>query len=179
MNRQTIYFGGGCFWCTEAIFQRLIGVTSVVSGYTGGHVKNPTYEQVSSGTTGHAEVIKIEYNPEEVPVEVLLDVFFGSHDPTTLNRQGADTGTQYRSIVFYTTEEQKHAIEAYVAKLGGDRVFSDPIVTEVKKLGEFYEAEDYHQNYFNQNSNKPYCQLVINPKIVKLKQHYAQFLRPE
>lgn len=179
MNIQTIVFGGGCFWCTEAVFQRLRGVISVESGYTGGKVENPTYEQVCTGTTGHAEVVKIQYNPDEVQLEVLLDVFFASHDPTTLNRQGADSGTQYRSVVFFESEDQQVVIEKYIEKLEREKVYSSPIVTEIKQLGTFYKAEGYHQNYFNENSSKPYCQLVINPKILKLKQRYAEFLRPE
>jgi peptide-methionine (S)-S-oxide reductase len=174
---QTIIFGGGCFWCMEAVFQMLKGVNSVASGYTGGMMQSPSYEAVCSGTTGHVEAIKIEYDPEIVKLNDLLAVFFTSHDPTTLNRQGNDTGTQYRSAIFYTTPEQQTEIQQFIQKLTNDQVFKDPIVTEVKPASEFYEAEGYHKNYYRNNENKPYCQVVISPKIAKLRKQYSHLLQ--
>jgi len=163
---ETIVVGGGCFWCTEAIFQRLDGVTKVVSGYSGGHVKNPTYEEVCSHTTGHAECIKIDFDPSKAPLSKVLDVFFLAHDPTTLNRQGNDAGPQYRSVIFYANEQQKKEAEA--AKERAAKEYSDPIVTEISPLKEFYAAEGYHQNYFNLNKDKnPYCRLISH-KLEKL-----------
>ncbi|MFN7625913.1 MAG: peptide-methionine (S)-S-oxide reductase MsrA [Pirellula sp.] len=160
-------FGGGCFWCTEAVFQRVKGVQSVVSGYTGGTVENPTYEQVCTGTTGHAEVIQIEFDPEVVPFAKLLEVHWKTHDPTTLNKQGYDEGTQYRSAIFYENDSQKKIAEEYKAKLNKE-VFDGKIVTEISPLTKFYPAEKYHQNYFNLNARKnPYCQAVIVPKLKK------------
>jgi len=161
-------FGAGCFWCTEAAYQQLKGVVSVVSGYSGGHVDNPTYEQVSTGSTGHAEVCQIEYDPEQITYKELLDVFFTIHDPTTLNRQGNDIGAQYRSVIFYHSEKQRKAAEAAIAKLKASRVWKDPIVTEVKPFDKFYRAEDYHQNYYRRNPDQAYCRLVIQPKLNKL-----------
>lgn len=163
---ETAVFGSGCFWCTEAVFERVPGVKRVISGYTGGKTENPTYREVCDGNTGHAEVTRIEYDPAVVSFEKLLEVFFDSHDPTTLNRQGADEGTQYRSAVFYTTPEQKVAAEA--GKKKAQAHFDDPIVTEITPLGKFYEAEDYHQDYFKNNPNAGYCSFVIKPKIKKL-----------
>lgn len=166
---ERVTFGGGCFWCIEAVFQRLKGVTSVASGYAGGEVANPTYKQVCTGETGHAEVVQLEYNPAEVSFETLLKVFWAAHDPTTLNRQGADHGTQYRSVIFYENEAQKAAAEK--SKAAAQPEFKDPIVTQIAPLTKFYKAEDYHQNYFNENSNKnPYCAVVIRPKLQKLLQ---------
>jgi methionine-S-sulfoxide reductase len=159
-------FGGGCFWCTEAVFQRVKGVESVVSGYAGGTVENPTYEQVCTGETGHAEVIQITYDPEVVPFAKLLEVHWKTHDPTTLNRQGYDEGTQYRSVIFYENEEQRRTAEEYKQKLNRD-VFDGKIVTEISPLPKFYPAENYHQNYFNLNAKKGYCQAVIVPKLKK------------
>lgn len=159
-------YGGGCFWCVEAVFQRLDGVKSVASGYAGGKNENPTYEQVCSGNSGHAEVIQIEYDPKKISYADLLDVFWQAHDPTTLNRQGADRGTQYRSIILYHDEQQKKAAEA--SKKAAAPQFPDPIVTEIVPLTKFYKAEKYHQNYFNNNPNAPYCQFVIRPKLDKL-----------
>jgi peptide-methionine (S)-S-oxide reductase len=159
-------YGGGCFWCVEAIFQRLDGVKSVVSGYAGGKAENPTYQQVCTGDTGHAEVIQIEYDPKKISYEDLLDVFWQAHDPTTLNRQGRDHGTQYRSIILYHNERQKLAAEASKKKAAAQ--FQDPIVTEIGPLTKFYPAEKYHQNYFNNNPNAPYCAFVIRPKLDKL-----------
>lgn len=169
-------FGGGCFWCTEAVFQHIRGVGKVLPGYAGGSVKNPTYEQVSSGLTGHAEVIYIEYDPHTVAYETLLDVFFATHDPTTLNRQGNDVGTQYRSAIFYSSDEQKQMAEAYIKKLTQEKTFGQPIVTTLEPLGEFYEAEDYHKEYYERNKNKPYCQVVISPKVAKLREKFASLL---
>lgn len=163
---ETAVFGSGCFWCTEAVFERVSGVKRVISGYTGGKTENPTYREVCDGDTGHAEVTRIEFDPEIVSFEKLLEVFFDSHDPTTLNRQGADAGTQYRSAVFYTSAEQKAAAEA--GKQKAQSLYEDPIVTEITPLGKFYDAEDYHQDYFKNNPNAGYCSFVIKPKIKKL-----------
>lgn len=166
---QRITFGGGCFWCTEAVFQRLKGVTSVVSGYSGGELPNPTYKQISTGETGHAEVVQLEFDPAQVSFDTLLKVFWAAHDPTTLNRQGADHGTQYRSVIFYENEEQKAAAEKSMKAAQPE--FKDPIVTQIAPLTKFYKAEDYHQNYFNQNADRnPYCSVVIRPKLQKLLQ---------
>lgn len=170
-------FGAGCFWCVEAVFQNLKGVESVVSGYTGGQVDNPTYKQVCSGNTGHAEVIQIAYNPEEISFEELLEVFWKTHDPTTLNRQGNDAGTQYRSAVFYHNEEQRQIAQAYKQQLEASGTFDDPIVTEIVPLGKFYEAEDYHQDYYNQNGMQPYCAFVIRPKVVKFKKAFGDKMK--
>jgi peptide-methionine (S)-S-oxide reductase len=159
-------YGGGCFWCVEAIFQRLEGVKSVVSGYAGGKRDNPTYEEVCAGTTGHAEVIQIEFDPRKISYEDLLDVFWQAHDPTTLNRQGADVGTQYRSIILYHSDRQKEAAEK--SKKAAASQFKNPIVTEIVPLTKFYKAERYHQNYFNNNPSAPYCTYVIRPKLDKL-----------
>ena len=159
-------YGGGCFWCVEAIFQRLEGVKSVASGYAGGKRDNPTYEEVCAGTTGHAEVIQIEFDPTKISFEDLLDVFWQAHDPTTLNRQGADVGTQYRSIILYHNDRQKEAAEK--AKKAAASQFKNPIVTEIVPLTKFYKAERYHQNYFNNNPSAPYCNYVIRPKLDKL-----------
>jgi peptide-methionine (S)-S-oxide reductase len=165
---ESVVVGGGCFWCTEAVFQRLDGVTKVVSGYSGGHVKNPTYEEVCAKTTGHAEVIRIDFDPTKAPLSKVLDVFFLAHDPTTLNRQGNDSGPQYRSVIFYANEAQKKEAEA--AKARAKSEYSDPIVTEISPLKEFYPAEGYHQNYFNLNQNSnPYCRLISH-KLQKLLQ---------
>ncbi len=174
---QKATFGGGCFWCTEAIFLGLKGVSKVQSGYAGGTVKNPTYKQVCTGTTGHAEVIQITYDPAQVSYEDLLEVFWNTHDPTTLNRQGADEGTQYRSVIFYHNEEQKRIAEQYKKQLAASHVYSDPIVTEIKPLTDFYVAEDYHQNYFALNQQAGYCQYVIRPKVEKFKKHFASKLK--
>lgn len=164
---ERITFGGGCFWCLEAVFQRLNGVNKVVSGYAGGQVANPTYKQVCEGTTGHAEVVQLEFDPSKVSFDKLMEVFWAAHDPTTLNRQGHDIGTQYRSILLYENDQQKAAAEKSKAEAQKD--FKDPIVTEIAPLKTFYAAEDYHQNYFNENSDKnPYCQVVIRPKLQKL-----------
>jgi peptide-methionine (S)-S-oxide reductase len=170
-------FGSGCFWCTEAVFQRVTGVEQVLSGYMGGRVKNPTYKEVTTGQTGHAEVIQLTYDPQKITYDELLEIFWGTHDPTTLNRQGADVGTQYRSVVFYHSEDQKKLAEGYKQKLNESGAFDDPIVTEISSAGEFYVAEDYHQNYFNLNSNVPYCTYVIQPKLEKFKKVFANKLK--
>ena len=160
-------FGAGCFWCVEAIFSQLAGVDSVISGYSNGTTKNPTYESVCSGKTGYAEVCKISYDPNIISFEELLTIFFQTHNPTTLNRQGADKGTQYRSGIYYTSEEQKEIAEEYIKKLTAENAFNDPIVTEIIKLNNFHEAEDYHQDYYKNNENAPYCRIVIKPKLDK------------
>ncbi len=170
-------FGGGCFWCTETFFQNLKGVSRVVSGYMGGHKPDPTYKDICNGDTGHAEIIQIEYDPAEITFEDLLLVFFKTHDPTTLNRQGNDTGTQYRSVIFYYSGEQKTAAENMIDKLEKELVFERPIVTEISPVSEFYEAEDYHQNYFNSNTNKPYCAFVIQPKLAKFTKDFKDKLK--
>lgn len=167
-------FGGGCFWCVEAVFQRVRGVYSVVSGYAGGHVTNPTYRQVITGTTGHAEVIQVIFDPNEVRYEELLEIFFRTHDPTTLNRQGNDIGPQYRSIVLYDNEAQRASAESVKASLDTAEIWSNPIVTEIVPLEAFYEAEEYHQNYFNRNPEQAYCQVVIVPKLRKFERLFDE-----
>lgn len=178
-TQQIAIFGGGCFWCTEAVFQMMKGVIAVKPGYAGGEKANPTYQEVCAGRTGHAEVIHITYNPAEVKYTDLLTVFFGSHDPTTKNRQGADVGTQYRSIILTTSDEQKDEALAFILALNSSSEFGDPIVTEVEPLKEFYAAEDYHKNYFRNNPNQGYCEIVINPKLEKVKQKFAILLNDE
>jgi peptide-methionine (S)-S-oxide reductase len=175
--KETAVFGGGCFWCTEAVFKMLTGVESVTSGYAGGQTENPTYHEVSSGTTGHAEVIKIEFDSAKVAYYDLLTIFFATHDATQLNRQGADVGTQYRSAIFYTNDAQKAAAESFIAELQASSSEGDPIVTEVVPLAKFYPAEDYHQDYYAQNANQGYCQVVIAPKLQKVQEKYAEFLK--
>lgn len=170
-------FGSGCFWCTEAVFQRVKGVEKVVSGYSGGKVKNPTYREVTSGLTGHAEVTQLTYYPAVISFEELLEIFWGTHDPTTLNRQGADVGTQYRSVIFYHNEEQKRLSELYKNKLDASGAFDNPIVTEISPFTAFYPAEDYHQNYYNLNGNAPYCSYVIQPKLEKFKKVFQAKLK--
>ena len=172
--KETAIFGGGCFWCTEAVFQNLRGVVSVMSGYAGGNTENPTYEQVSMGNTGHAEVIKVEFDPEQIGFADLLEVFFALHDPTTLNRQGDDVGTQYRSAIFFTTPRQEREAKEYIESLKKSGVAA---VTEVVPLGKLYEAEDYHQNYYKLNSAKPYCQVVISPKLAKLREKFGRLVK--
>jgi peptide-methionine (S)-S-oxide reductase len=170
-------FGSGCFWCSEAIFQQLKGVIKVESGYTGGHVKNPSYREVCNGNTGHAEAVQITYDPSVVSYDELLEVFWQTHDPTTLNRQGADQGTQYRSVVFYHNEEQKRLAEAYKQKLNEEKIWPDPIVTEITPASAFYKAEDYHQDYYNLNSSQGYCQMVITPKLEKFRKIFKDKLK--
>lgn len=164
---EIITFGAGCFWCVEAIFQRLEGVTAVISGYSGGQIENPTYKEVCEGTTGHAEVCQIHFEPEKISVDELLKAFWLSHDPTTLNRQGADVGTQYRSSIFYHNENQRVLAEKYKKELDESGIFKAPIVTEIVPFETFYEAENYHQNYFNENGSQPYCSFIIKPKVEK------------
>lgn len=170
-------FGGGCFWCTEAIFKRLKGVISVMSGYAGGTMENPSYEDVSSGATGHAEAVQIEFDPKEVSYETLLKIFFAFHDPTTKDRQGGDVGAQYRSVIFYHNGDQKNQAESFIRELEKKRVYKSPIVTEVAPIGNFYTAEEYHQNFFAKNPSYPYCQLVIDPKIQKLLDEHKELLK--
>lgn len=174
---ETATFGSGCFWCTEAIFQQVDGVLRVESGYSGGKVKNPTYKEVCSGLTGHAEVIRLTYNPTVVSYDQLLEIFWQTHDPTTLNRQGADVGTQYRSVIFYHSDVQKQKAEYYKRRLEEENVFGKPIVTEISPAGEFFKAEDYHQNYYNLNTNAPYCTFVIKPKLEKFKKAFGEILK--
>jgi peptide-methionine (S)-S-oxide reductase len=170
-------FGAGCFWCTEAVFQQLKGVKSVVSGYSGGSVKNPTYQQVCTGTTGHAEAIQVTYDPAVISYEELLEVFWQTHDPTTRDRQGNDVGPQYRSVIFYHTDEQKLLAEHYKQKLDAAKAFPVPIVTEIIPFTEFYRAEGYHQNYFEENPAQPYCRAIIRPKVEKVKKVFQDKLK--
>jgi peptide-methionine (S)-S-oxide reductase len=174
---KTVVFAGGCFWCTEAIFSQLKGVQKVVSGYSGGKVPNPTYNQVCTGLTGYAECIQVTYHPEQITFAELLEVFWMTHDPTTLNQQGADSGTQYRSAIFYTDEDQKQEAIAYKEKLDMEKIWVNPIVTEITKFEKFYPAEDYHQKYYQNNPNQGYCQIVITPKIEKFKKIFADKLK--
>jgi len=172
-------FGGGCFWCTEAVYAQIKGVESVVSGYIGGQVPNPTYKQVCSGLTGHAEAVEIMYDPTVVPYEKLLEIFFSTHDPTTLNRQGADVGTQYRSAIFYHDEEQKQIAQQVIIRLNAAKVFPSKIVTTLEPATLFYPAEDYHQDYFALNGFQPYCQAVIAPKVTKVRKVFKDLLKDE
>jgi len=169
--------GAGCFWCVEAVFQQLKGVEKVVSGYTGGFIKNPAYREVCNGTTGHAEVAQITFDPAVISFEELLEVFWKTHDPTTLNRQGNDVGTQYRSSIFYHSEAQKETAEFYKKKLSEAGAFADPIVTTIEPIGDFYAAEEYHQDYFNNNGSQPYCAFVVKPKVDKVKAVFAEKLK--
>jgi len=170
-------FGGGCFWCTEAIFASLKGVSAVTPGYAGGTTDKPTYEDVCSGTTGHAEVVRIEFGPAVISFRDLLEVFFALHDPTTLNRQGNDVGEQYRSLVLYTSEEQQRQAQEYLKQLAAEKTFPRPMVTELEPFSKFYAAEDYHKNYYATNSDTPYCQLVISPKLAKLRQKFSSLVK--
>jgi peptide-methionine (S)-S-oxide reductase len=171
MATETIVFGGGCFWCTEAVFSMIEGVVKTMPGYAGGTTKNPTYEEVCSGDTGHVEVLQVEYDPKIVALDKLLDVFFTMHDPTTIDRQGADVGSQYRSIILYTSDEQKKGAENFIK--GIQKNFGKPIVTEVKKLDKFYPAESYHKDYYDKNKINPYCMFVVKPKIDKVKKRFG------
>jgi peptide-methionine (S)-S-oxide reductase len=179
MTIQKITLGNGCFWCTEAIFQSLKGVTAVSSGYTGGRTKNPTYMEICNGDSGHAEAIEVEFDADTLTVDDLLLVFFKTHNPTTLNRQGNDVGTQYRSVIFYHNDEQKQHAEAMIKHLTDERVFDKPIVTRVEPAGDFYKAEDYHQNYYLANPMKPYCAFVIQPKLNKFAKEFTDKIKPE
>jgi peptide-methionine (S)-S-oxide reductase len=173
----TAVLGGGCFWCLEAVYDRLKGVTSVESGYMGGHVDNPTYQQVCDGNTGHVEVVRVTFDPQQISFADLLEVFFGIHDPTTLNRQGGDVGEQYRSVVFYESEEQKNEAEKTIADLNAKHVWPNPIVTAIEPAQKFYVAEDYHQTYFANNASQPYCQLVVGPKVKKFEKSFASRIK--
>lgn len=174
---ETATFGNGCFWCTEAVFQQLNGVISVTSGYSGGEVENPTYKQVCTGTTGHAECLNIVYDPSMISFDELLEVFWKTHDPTTLNRQGNDVGTQYRSVIFYHNEEQKTKAEKYKAELDKSGAYNNPVVTIIEPFVKFFPAEDYHQNYFNENGEAPYCQFVVRPKVEKFEKIFKNKLK--
>jgi peptide-methionine (S)-S-oxide reductase len=174
---ETITLGGGCFWCLEAVFTELKGVTKVESGYAGGHVANPSYEQVSSGTTGHAEVVQITFDPKVVTLDTVLHAYFTIHDPTTLNRQGNDVGTQYRSVAFYRDDAQKAAIERAIRETADSHEWSGTIVTQVQPLTVFYKAENYHQEYFKLHGEQPYCQLVIAPKVAKFRKKFHDYLK--
>ena len=176
-NEQVAIFGGGCFWCLEAVFDRLRGVKAVESGYTGGQVDNPTYEQVCGGDTGHVEVIRVTFDPSEITYKDLLEVFFEIHDPTTLNRQGNDVGEQYRSVIFYTSDEQKKQAEATIAELTAAKKFSEPIVTAIEPAAKFYVAEAYHQEYYENNRMQPYCMFVISPKVKKFEKVFGEKMR--
>jgi peptide-methionine (S)-S-oxide reductase len=178
-NLEKATFGCGCFWCTEAVFQRVDGVVSVESGYAGGNVPNPTYEQVCTGTTGYAEVTQITFDPAKVTFDELLEVFWKTHDPTTLNRQGNDMGTQYRSVIFYHNDKQKELAEKYKRELDASGAWKSPIVTEISPYTTFYKAEDYHQNYYNDNKYKPYCMFVIGPKLDKFEKVFKGRLKKE
>ena len=169
--------GAGCFWCVEAVFQQIKGISNIESGYMGGKVKNPTYREVCSGLTGHAEVIRLDYDPNIISYDEVLEIFWKTHDPTTLNRQGADVGTQYRSVIFYLDDEQKEIALKYKNKLTEENAFGNPVVTEISPASEFYVAENYHQNYFNDNGSQPYCAFVVKPKVDKVKKVFAQKLK--
>jgi peptide-methionine (S)-S-oxide reductase len=176
-NYEVATLAGGCFWCLEAVFDQLKGVENVESGYTGGHVLNPTYRMVCTGETGHAEVVQITFDPSAISFKELLQVFFTIHDPTTLNRQGADVGTQYRSAIFYHTPEQKDVAEEVIAEMTAAKVWDDPIVTEITRITDFYPAEEYHRDYYLRNPNQPYCQVVIAPKVAKLRKYFLDKLK--
>jgi peptide-methionine (S)-S-oxide reductase len=173
-NTETAVLGGGCFWCLEAVFDRIQGITAVESGYMGGKLANPTYRQVCGGDTGHVEIVRVTFDPAQLSYDDLLDIFFAIHDPTTLNRQGNDEGTQYRSVIFYMSEAQRKAAEAEVAQLTAERAFPSPIVTAIEPAETFYVAEDYHQEYFANNPNQPYCQAVVAPKVRKAMTKFAE-----
>ncbi len=176
-QHETALLGGGCFWCLEAVFEELKGVESVESGYSGGTVANPSYEAVCGGRTGHAEVVRVTFDPSVISFRELLDVFFATHDPTTLNRQGNDVGTQYRSAIFYQSSEQKATAEAVIAELDAARTYRNPVVTEVSPASEFFKAEAYHQGYYRENPERGYCQLVVGPKVAKARQVFATKLK--
>jgi peptide-methionine (S)-S-oxide reductase len=177
MDKETATLGGGCFWCMEAVFDNLKGVVSAESGYSGGAVQNPTYEQVCTGKTGHAEVVQIAFDPTVISYEDILRIFFTVHDPTTLNRQGDDVGTQYRSVIFYYDEKQKRIAENVVEEIKSENIWDDPIVTELSPFKSFYKAENYHQEYFSKNPNQPYCRIVIAPKVAEFRKMYQDKLK--
>ena len=174
---ETATFGAGCFWCVEAVFQQLQGVQEVTSGYSGGHVKNPAYKEVTTGNTGHAEAVQIRFNPDMIRYEQLLEVFWKTHDPTTLNRQGPDIGPQYRSVIFYHDEQQKEVARQSKQKMDQSGYFNDPIVTAIEPYKNFYVAEDYHQDFYKNNSNQPYCRFNIDPKMEKLQENFGKYLK--
>lgn len=176
-NKEVAIFGAGCFWCVEAVFTELKGVESVIPGYTGGDTKNPTYKEICTGTTNHAEVAKIEFDPSIISFDELLEVFWKTHDPTTLNRQGADVGTQYRSVVYYTTASQKEKVERYKKALNESKAWANPVITEITELGTFYPAEDYHNDYYKNNPDQGYCRMVIQPKVDKFKKAFSEKLK--
>jgi peptide-methionine (S)-S-oxide reductase len=176
-NQETATLGGGCFWCVEAVFLEAAGVTSVASGYMGGRKPDPTYEEVCSGTTGHVEVVQVKFDPEVITFRDVLEIFFATHDPTTLNRQGNDAGTQYRSVIFYHSPEQESTAKELIGELTAEKAFPNPIVTAVEPAQEFYAAEDYHQEYFKNHPNQPYCAFVVSPKVQKFRKKFAQRLR--
>jgi peptide-methionine (S)-S-oxide reductase len=175
-EKQLVTFASGCFWCTEAVFKRVKGVLGVVSGYMGGSVDQPSYDQVSNGESGHAEAIQFEFDPKIVDYKKLVEIFFGTHNPTTLNQQGNDVGEQYRSVIFFHNENQKQIAESVKQRLDQEKVFDNPIVTDIMPAQQFYPAEAEHQDYYSRNSDQPYCQAVINPKLAKLRNKYAEFL---
>lgn len=177
MKTEEVVFGGGCFWCTEAIFLKLRGVISVTPGYAGGNIDNPNYYEVSEGKTGHAEVVQIIFDPQTISFKSLLSVFFAVHDPTSLNRQGNDLGTQYRSVILYMSEKQKQESMDAIRKINDSKEFDTPVVTEVVKLNKFFTAEEFHQNYFQKNSDQPYCHYIIEPKLEKLKEKYINLIK--
>jgi peptide-methionine (S)-S-oxide reductase len=174
---ETIVFGGGCFWCTEAVFKQLKGVAAVTSGYAGGSTEEPTYEQVAGGTTNHAEVVRVEFDPAAVSLRDLLEVFFSVHDPTAINRQGNDAGSQYRSVIFFTNQRQKAAAEEAVRELEAEKIYDRAVVTEIAPLKRFYEAEEEHRDYYRNNAAQPYCQLVINPKLSRFREKFQALLK--
>jgi peptide-methionine (S)-S-oxide reductase len=178
-NFETVTLAGGCFWCLEAVYDEVKGVLSVDSGYANGHVPNPSYRAVCNGDTGHAEVVQIKFDPSVISFRDILNVFFGIHDPTTLNRQGADVGTQYRSGIYYHTPEQKEVAEALIKELNAQKIWDQPIVTEVEPIKDFYIAEDYHQEYFVRNQNQPYCMAVVAPKVIKFRKHYLELWKKQ
>jgi peptide-methionine (S)-S-oxide reductase len=177
MASQTIVLGGGCFWCTEAVYVKVKGVTDVESGYSNGHVERPSYEQVCTGDTGHNEVVKLTYDPAQISLRQILEIFFVIHDPTTLNRQGADSGAQYRSGIYYTTQEQRHVAEDMIRQMSQDKLFGRPIVTEVRPLANYWPAEQYHQDFFEKNPHQGYCLAVAAPKVAKFRQTFAELVK--
>jgi peptide-methionine (S)-S-oxide reductase len=177
-QKEVATLGGGCFWCTEAVFNMVKGVETIEPGYSGGSIPNPTYEQVSTGSTGHAEVAQITFDPSVISFREILEIFFATHDPTTLNRQGPDIGTQYRSVIFYHNNEQKAAAEKITAELDKERIWDKPIVTKLEPFKAFYKAEDYHKDYYKRHQNEPYCRIIITPKIIKLQQRFITKLKP-
>jgi peptide-methionine (S)-S-oxide reductase len=176
-NLQTVVLGGGCFWCIEAVFDRMQGVASVESGYMGGHIENPTYRQVCNGDTGHVEVVRVNFDPSQTSLHEVLEVFFTVHDPTTLNRQGNDVGTQYRSAIFYSSEDQYREAKKVIEEINAAHIWPGPIVTSLEPASKFYIAEDYHQEYFTNNGNQPYCQFVVAPKVKKFQEKFAKKLK--